>query len=103
VIPNENAFWVKGRDGRLFGRGAWQVGYRFNYLNLNNSGIYGGEMLGHTLGLNWFWNPNSKVQFNFDIMDRSSPSNQANLTGNTTGAGVNGTIYGFGVRFAADF
>lgn len=103
VVPNENAFWVKGRNGRLLGTGAWQVGYRINYLDLNDSGINGGQLVGHTLGLNWFWNPNSKVQFNWDIMDRSSPSAQPNLTGNVAGQGVHGTLYGFGVRFAADF
>lgn len=103
VIPNENAFWVKGRNGRIFGTGAWQVGYRINYLDLNDKGINGGTLLGHTVGLNWFLNPNSKLQFNFDVMDRTAASTTANRGTSSVGTGVDGTAYGFGVRFAADF
>jgi phosphate-selective porin OprO/OprP len=78
VIPIENAFWVRGRSGRIFGSGAWQVGYRLNYLDLNQKGVSGGTILGHTFGLNWFFNPNSKLQFNFDIMERNAGSLTAN-------------------------
>ena len=42
VIPFSNAFWLRGENGRIFGPGAWQVGVRLNYLNLNNSGVTGG-------------------------------------------------------------
>lgn len=103
VVPSENAFFVKGQDRRFFGTGAWQVGYRLNYLDLNNRGVNGGTLTGHTIGLNWFWNPNSKLQFNWDIMDRTAGSSQPNLTGNTAGVGTQSYIYGFGIRFAADF
>lgn len=103
VIPFENAFWVRGRNGRIFGTGAWQVGYRLNYLDLNQKGVSGGTLLGHTFGLNWFFNPNSKLQFNFDVMERNAASNTANLAINSPGTGTQGFIYGFGTRFAADY
>ena len=104
VIPLENAFWVRGRNGRrIFGTGAWQVGYRLNYLDLNQRGVNGGTLIGNTLGLNWFFNPNSKLQFNFDVMQRNARSTTANDRINSPGTGVTGFIYGFGMRFAADF
>ncbi|HWB11442.1 MAG TPA: porin [Pirellulales bacterium] len=103
VIPIENAFWVRGRNGRIFGTGAWQVGYRLNYLDLNQKGVSGGTILGHTFALNWFFNPNSKLQFNFDIMERNAASLTANDAINSPGTGTQGFIYGFGTRFAADY
>jgi phosphate-selective porin OprO/OprP len=103
VVPIENAFWLRGRNGRIFGTGAWQVGYRLNYLDLNQKGVSGGTILGHTLGLNWFFNPNSKLQFNFDIMERNAGSLTANDAINSPGTGTQGFIYGLGMRFAADY
>ena len=45
--------------------GAWQVGLRFSYLDLNDKAIQGGMVYDWTAGLNWFWNPNMKVQLNY--------------------------------------
>lgn len=103
VIPIENTFWTRGRNGRIFGTGAWQVGYRLNYLDLNQKNVSGGTILGHTIGLNWFFNPNSKLQFNFDVMERNARSTTANDAINSPGTGVQGFIYGYGMRFAADY
>ncbi len=52
-----------------------------------------------TYGLNWFLNPNIKLQFNFDVTfrDANAPANAL------TGAGTESIIYGFGTRVAADF
>ena len=59
IVPRQNAFWLKGEDGKpnTHGWGAWQVGLRYNYLNLNDKGINGGVLNDITLGLNWFLNP----------------------------------------------
>jgi phosphate-selective porin OprO/OprP len=106
VIPRSNAFLVRrgGRGGPIcFGSGAWQVGYRINYLDTNQKGVNGGTLLGHTIGLNWFLNPNSKIQFNFDAMERHARSTTANDGIDSAGTGTVGFIYGFGTRFAADF
>lgn len=93
-IPYENAFLVPGRCGNLFGRGAWQIGARFNYLDLRDTGIRdGGVVQDVTLGLNWFMNPNVKWQANFVITDRSPAGNP----------GVHGQQEGAGVRLAWDF
>jgi phosphate-selective porin OprO/OprP len=92
VRPHENFFCVPGTDGPLAGRGAWQVGLRYSYLDLNDSGINGGIVHDLTLGLNWFLNPNMKWQFNYSLARRDVP-----------GAVGNGIVQGLGVRFAFDF
>jgi phosphate-selective porin OprO/OprP len=93
--PIENAFWLPGDCGNVFGRGAWQVGARYNYLDLNDEGINGGQLHNVTLGLNWFWNPNTKWQFNYIATHRD--------VDDTAFAGGSGWIHGGGFRFAQDF
>jgi phosphate-selective porin OprO/OprP len=100
IVPRKNAYWVKGKDGKPneFGWGAWQVGIRYNYLNLNDKGINGGVLQDITLGLNWFINPNCKFQWNYSVTERHSPASP------TTGPGQSdGTIQGFGMRYAMDY
>jgi phosphate-selective porin OprO/OprP len=93
VIPFENFFLVRGSDGcRHAGLGAWQVGARYSYLDLNDKGVTGGVVHDMTLGLNWFLNPNMKWQFNYSLARRDVP--------NAIGYGI---VQGFGVRFAMDF
>src|SRR5271166_1497646 len=100
VIPRQDAFWIKGKDGKpnTHGWGAWQVGIRYNYLNLNDKGINGGVLNDITLGLNWFLNPNMKLQFNYSVTDRHSPASPGQPIGQS-----DGTIQGFGMRLAMDF
>lgn len=92
VVPIETAFFVPSACGKLFGRGAWQIAARYNYLDLNSKGINGGRLNDLTLGLNWFLNPNMKVQCNYSITERDSPDPTHN-----------GLIQGFGMRLAHDF
>lgn len=92
VIPFENFFLVRGPHGALSGRGAWQVGVRYSYLDLSNSGIEGGILHGITAGLNWFLNPNLKFQWNYDWTRRDAFLNTSD-----------GDIHGFGMRMAMDF
>jgi phosphate-selective porin OprO/OprP len=101
VIPNENAFAYRTASGPIFGRGAWQVKNRLNWIDLNDKQIRGGRLLGYTTGFNWFLNPNAKFQFDFDAMHRYAGGGQ----GAAPSAAFNtyGMIYGFGTRFAADF
>ncbi len=49
--------------------------FRYNYLDLNDQGLNGGLLNGYTTGLNWFWNPNMKMQFNYNITDRNVVNN----------------------------
>ena len=71
--------------------GAWQVGVRFSWLDLNDKTIDGGNVYDWTAGLNWFLNANMKVQFNAIAEHHDAP-------------GVTpGWISGAGVRVAFDF
>jgi phosphate-selective porin OprO/OprP len=92
VVPLRNAFYVRGEDGgNIFSRGAWQVGVRYNYLDLNNNGINGGQVNTVTYGLNWFLNPNAKIQWNYDMGYRD------------VDAPASDRFSSFGMRFAMDF
>lgn len=89
VVPNRNLRMKRGEG--VSGWGAWQVGVRFSYLDLNDKAIQGGTIYNWTAGLNWFWNPNMKVQFNYILERRDQPG--------VTPAWINGV----GVRAAYDF
>jgi phosphate-selective porin OprO/OprP len=90
VIPRSNFQTKPGEPCRGFG--AWQLGVRFSYLDLTDKAIQGGQLYDWTLGVNWYLNPNMKVQFNCIAEHRDSPL-----------AGVDGWITGFGVRAGYDF
>jgi phosphate-selective porin OprO/OprP len=93
VIPNENFFFVRDDEGgHCCGWGAWQIGVRYDWIDLNGNGVNGGIAQDFTAGLNWFWNPNSKVQFNYSLGHRDLPTGDSN-----------GFVQGFGIRFAFDF
>jgi phosphate-selective porin OprO/OprP len=95
VHPNENFFLLKDANGQsCYGSGAWQVGARYNYLDLNDEGLNGGILHNGTFGLNCFLNPNMKIQFNYMLTYRDAP-----LAG---GVG-DGMIHGWGMRLAHDF
>ncbi len=93
VVPFRNYFFVPGEGcSNIFSSGAWQVAGRYSWLDLDNNGIKGGQIHSMTLGLNWFLNPNFKIQWNYEYAHRqifAQPS-----TGNYQGAGV---------RFSFDF
>lgn len=58
VKPKHN-FDLKG------GWGAWEVAFRWSYLNLNSKGIFGGIENDYTAGLNWYLTPNARWMFNY--------------------------------------
>jgi phosphate-selective porin OprO/OprP len=89
VVPLNPLAW--SRAG-FTGFGAWQTAARYSYLDLNSKGVTGGRVHDMTLGLNWFLNPNMKVQFNYFLAHRDV----ANPAGD-------GYINGWGVRTAIDF
>jgi len=89
VVPKHDYHLKKNDPYRAFG--AWQVGVRFSYLDLNDKAIQGGQIYDWTVGLNWFLNPNMKFQLNYIVEHRDMP-----------GVAV-GWINGFGLRAAYDF
>jgi phosphate-selective porin OprO/OprP len=89
VVPLHDYHCKKGDP--CWGCGAWQIGTRFSYLNLNDKAIQGGRVYDWTVGLNWFLNPNMKVQLNYIAEHRDTPGVPP------------GWINGIGLRAAYDF
>ena len=98
VIPFRNSRWCP-EDCSESGWGAWQILARYSSLDLNDSGITGGKVEDYTAGVNWFLNPNLKIQANYVFMDRNSPT----LPGSSAPLSGVGGIHGFGMRLAHDF
>jgi phosphate-selective porin OprO/OprP len=89
VVPLNDYHWKKNDSYRACG--AWEVGVRFSYLDLNGKAIQGGRIYDWTVGLNWYLNPNMKVQMNYIAEHRDTP-------------GVTpGWINGIGFRAGYDF
>ena len=96
VTPRNNFYCLRDSSGRIISSsGALQVGARYQYANLSNHLINGGTLNALTVGLNWFFNPNAKLQFNYDFCYRDF-TNNLNKNGS-------GWITGFGTRVAYDF
>jgi phosphate-selective porin OprO and OprP len=99
VRPYEDFFRVRTGDGDVqTGHGAWEVAYRFSYIDMLDGLTAKGAGLAadHTFGVNWYLNPFTKVMFNYvHSMDTY------NLTAGQRISGGNMDI--FETRFAMDF
>jgi len=66
IKPFENFFRVRTGDGTIqTGKGAWEIGYRYSYFDLNSAGVNGGWAGNHTFGVNWYLNPHSRMMWNY--------------------------------------
>ncbi|MDZ7616520.1 MAG: porin, partial [Patescibacteria group bacterium] len=66
VKPFENVFRVRDENGNIcMGKGAWQVAYRYGYLDLVDASVNGGRVGSHTFGVNWHLTPYSRLMANF--------------------------------------
>ncbi len=57
------------------GLGAWEVAGRYNFVDLNDENITGGELDSYTAGLNWY--PNSRVKFMLNYVYNDLDNNAA--------------------------
>lgn len=77
VKPIENFFRVRTCDGDVeTGWGAWELAYRYSWLDLDDAGVLGGTTADHTFGINWYWNPYMRLMFNY-VHAQVSPANNA--------------------------
>lgn len=60
---------VKKNYGDGDGAGAWQLGLRYDTIDLEDGGIDGGQMDVLTFGVNWYLNPNTRVSLNVVNID----------------------------------
>jgi phosphate-selective porin OprO/OprP len=99
VKPYEDFFRVRDCDGNVStGRGAWEVAYRFSYIDmLDGLTVPGAGMAtDHTFGVNWYLNPFTRVMFNYvHSIDTYNVKANDRVTG--------GNLDIFEMRFAMDF
>jgi len=93
VKPIEPFFLVHDENGDIAcGAGAWELVYRYAYVDLNDEALIGGRYGEHTFGVNWYWNSNVKLQVNYVNGQRVLPR------------GANsGTVQGLGFRAVLEF
>ncbi len=96
VVPKKVFRFANGSAGRIVSCGGWEVGLRYEYLDLTDRGINGGAGNAASACMNWYLNSNARIQANYVWQDRRfAPTNTAGL--------VNGSMHAFGLRFNADF
>ena len=100
--PHEDFFLVNTCDGRRGGGwGAWQIAARFSHIDLNDADVFGGRSDSTTLGLNWYWNQNAGMQFNY-VFGRIRDSAVVDGVGGA-GPPIDGDFQAANVRFRLDF
>lgn len=53
------------------GNGLWQLGLRYDQVDLDDGAVRGGRMKAWTLGVNWYWRDNAKLMLNYvDVASR---------------------------------
>ncbi|MEM7453249.1 MAG: porin [Planctomycetota bacterium] len=66
VTPYENFFAVRDCDCNIRrGWGAIQLVSRYSWIDLDDENIVGGQASSWTTGFNWWFNPYSRMQFNY--------------------------------------
>jgi phosphate-selective porin OprO/OprP len=63
VIPYENFWMVRTPRGTRAGWGAWEAAVRWSFLDFTS--VNGQQLQDVTTGLNWYWNPNARMMFNW--------------------------------------
>jgi phosphate-selective porin OprO/OprP len=66
VQPNSNFGFVRGKEGRDGGWGAWEAVARWSYYDVAaGTGQDAGKENNLTAGFNWYWNPNMRMMMDW--------------------------------------
>ena len=115
VQPYEDFFRVRTGDGCCAtGRGAWEIAYRFSYIDMlqglapsttSATTAGAGRAADHTVGLNWYLNPYTRVMFNYIHSLDAENVPIVNASNKTTGSFrvFGGNLNEFMMRVAMDF
>jgi phosphate-selective porin OprO/OprP len=52
------------------GKGLWQLGLRYDTIDLTDGAVVGGEMDSVTAGVNWYWRSNFKFMLNYVMVNQ---------------------------------
>jgi phosphate-selective porin OprO/OprP len=90
--PYNNAWFIRSDDGHYnFNWGAWEIAFRYSYVDLNDGSgtnrIQGGIMNGYSAALNWTLNTYVKFMFDY-VYDQRSSLPKGSIPGDVQGAGV---------------
>ena len=79
---NEKSGWGQVKSDSK--HGAWEIGIRHSYINLNSNNIKGGSASNITVGLNWYPNNATRLTANFiHSKQKLAPVNKENSKQNT--------------------
>lgn len=84
-VTGESWTYAKGMVGTVLpsdpASGMWQLGLRYDSIDLDDAGILGGEMDSWTAGVNWYWRSNYKFSVNYVAVqsDRRGISDNPNI------------------------
>ncbi len=82
VKPFENFFRVRDENGNVYmGKGAWEVAYRYGYIDLVDATVNGGRAGAHAFGVNWHLTPYARLMANYIHADCNAT--QATPAGNS--------------------
>ncbi len=111
ITPNR--YFLAAPDGEQTGWGAWQLAYRFSmidYGDLYRQGhqntpvdayrqMLGKQVIDHTIGLNWYWNPYTRTMFDYIYTqsDANAPTNDASH------GTADGSLHTFAMRFQVNW
>ncbi len=66
IKPFEDFFRVQAEDGQVYtGLGAWEVAFRYDYIDVGDAGPSAGMCAAQTYGVNWYLNPYTRVMWNY--------------------------------------
>jgi phosphate-selective porin OprO/OprP len=51
-------------------KGMWQLGLRYDAIDLTDGAVVGGEMDSITAGVNWYWRSNFKFMLNYAMVNQ---------------------------------
>ena len=102
--PLTNFWLVDTCYGCDAGWGAWEIAARWDYIDTSqvplNKGAIGGLVNNFTLALNWYWNPNARMMFEYI---RSCPFTDKRDADGTFHPGVASSTDILGMRIQYDF
>ncbi len=92
VVPEHN-FFYRRHDSEIHERGcgAWELGVRYDHVDVNSGLVQAGRLDSITIGLNWYLNPNARFMINYVYTNLQA----ANPAGD-------GNFSSLGVRFHVD-